>query len=88
MRLNDRTLGFVINFLLGVAWAAVLIGAASSFFSFYHTSFLFAVLSALMGTLPGMAAILVLEHIITGKERLSELQKQTELLKELVEQNK
>ncbi len=84
MRLNDRTLGFVINFLLGVAWAFVLIGAVSSFFSFYHTSMLFAVVSALIGTLPGLVAILLLEHIITAKEKLAELKKQTALLEELV----
>ena len=84
MRLNDRTLGFVINFLLGVAWAFVLIGAVSSFFSFYHTSMLLAVVSALIGTLPGLVAILLLEHIITAKEKLAELKKQTALLEELV----
>ena len=84
MRLNDKTLGFVINFLLGVAWAFVLIGAVSSFLSFYQTSILFATVSALIGTLPGLVAILLLEHVITGKEKLAELKKQTILLEELI----
>jgi uncharacterized membrane protein required for colicin V production len=84
MRLTDRTLGFVINFLLGVAWAIVLIGAVSSFLSFYHTSILFAVVSGLIGTLPGMVAILLLEHIITSKEKLVELKKQTFLLEKIL----
>ena len=84
MRLTDRTLGFVINFLLGVAWAFVLIGAVSSFFSFYQTGILFATVSALIGTLPGLVAILVLEHVITSKEKLAELKKQTILLEELI----
>jgi len=88
MRLNDKTLGFVINFLLGVAWAFVLIGAVSSFLSFYQTSILFAMVSALIGTLPGLVAILLLEHVITGKEKLSELKKQTILLEELIELSK
>ncbi|AKF25213.1 hypothetical protein YH65_07250 [Sulfurovum lithotrophicum] len=83
MRLTDKTLGFVINFLLGVAWAFVLIGAVSSFYSFYQTSIFFAIVSALIGALPGLAAILVLEHIITGKEKLAELRKQTKLLEEI-----
>ena len=87
MRLTDKTLGFVINFLLGVAWASVLIGAVSSFFSFYHTSILFAIVSGLVGALPGMAAILLLEHIITGKEKLSELKKQTFLLEKILHKN-
>ena len=77
MRLTNKTLGFVINFLLGVAWAFVLIGAVSSFFSFYHTNIFFAIVSALIGTLPGLVAVLLLEHIITSKEKLAELKKQT-----------
>ena len=84
MRLENKTLGFVINFLLGVAWAAVLIGAVTSFLSFYHNSFFFAVISALVGALPGLIAVLFLEHIITNKEQYSELKKQTKLLEELL----
>ena len=85
MRLTDKTLGFVINFLLGVAWAFVVIGAVSSFFSFYDASILFALVSALIGALPGLVAILILEHIITSKEKLAELKKQTILLEELID---
>lgn len=84
MRLTNKTLGFVINFLLGVAWAFVLIGAVSSS-SFYQTSILFALLSALIGALPSLVAILLLEHIITSKEKLAELKKQTILLEELID---
>jgi len=86
MRLEDRSLGFIINFLLGVAWAAVLIGAVSSFLSFYHVSFFFALVSSFIGALPGMIGILLLEHIITNKEQQEELKKQTKLLQQLVAQ--
>ena len=84
MRLKDRSLGFVINFLLGVAWAAVLIGAVTSFLSFYSTNLLFAIISAFIAALPGLIGILLLEHIITNKEKHEELKKQTQLLEELV----
>jgi uncharacterized membrane protein YeaQ/YmgE (transglycosylase-associated protein family) len=84
MRLEDRSLGFVVNFLLGVAWAFVLIGAVTSFLTFYSTSWFFAIVSALIGTLPGLIAVLLLEHIITNKEKYEELKKQTQLLEELV----
>ena len=84
MRLEDRSLGFVINFLLGVAWAFVLIGAVTSFLTFYSISWFFAIVSALIGTLPGLIAVLLLEHIITNKEKYEELKKQTQLLEELV----
>lgn len=80
MRLKGRYLGFVVNFLLGVAWAAVLIGAVNSFLFFYQNSFFFAIVSAFVATLPGLTAVLLLEHIITTKEQHLELKKQTKLL--------
>jgi len=84
MRLQARSLGFVVNFLLGTAWAFVLIGAVTSFLSFYHDSFFFAFVSALVGALPGLIAVLLLEHIITNKEKHFELKKQTKLLEEMM----
>ncbi len=86
MRLKDSSLGFVVNFLLGVAWAAVLIGAVISFLSFYHNSFFFAIISIFVGALPGMVAVLILEHIITNKEKHLELKKQTKLLEEILKE--
>jgi zinc transporter ZupT len=86
MRLQNGPLSFVVNFLLGVAWAAVLLGAVTSFLSFYQVSIFLAIVSAFMGALPGMMLVLVLEHIITAKERYLELKKQTELLEKLVKQ--
>lgn len=84
MRLKDKPLGFILNFLLGVAWAAVLLGAITSFLSFYQDSLLFAIISAFIGALPGTVAILLLEHIITSKEKYLELKKQTALLEKLL----
>ena len=85
MRLEDKSLSFVINFLLGIAWGTVLLGALTSFFSFYEDSFFFALLSGLVGAVPGMLAILFIEHIITSKEKHLELKKQTKLLEQLLE---
>ena len=88
MRLSDKKLGFIINFLLGAAWAFVFIGAITSFFTFYASSLLTAIIAACIGALPGMVAVLFLEYIITSKEKYAELQKQTKLLEELVEFSK
>jgi len=88
MRLTDKSLGFIINFLLGVAWAAVLIGAITPFLTFHNNNFFFALVSACIGILPGMIAILLLEYIIINKEKYEELQKQTKLLQELIEKKK
>jgi len=86
MRLKDSSLGFIVNFLLGVAWAAVLIGAITSFLSFYSTSLLFAIVSSFIGALPGLISILLLEYIITNKEKHEELKKQTRLLQQILDQ--
>ena len=85
MRLEDTSLSFVVNFLLGVSWASVIIGAVTSFLSFYNDSFLFALLSAFVGAIPGMVAVLLLELVITSKEKHLELKKQTKLLQQLLE---
>lgn len=84
MRLQNGPLSFVVNFLLGVAWAAVLLGAVTSFLAFYHDSFFLAFISAFIGALPGLVSVLLLEHIITGKENHFELKKQTALLEKLL----
>jgi hypothetical protein len=85
MRLKEKPLGFVINFFLGIAWASVLIGVVTPFFSFVHFGLFDTFISAVIGALPGLVAILLLEHIITIKEKHYELKKQTRLLEELLE---
>ena len=85
MRLEDKSLSFVVNFLLGVAWASVIIGVVTSFLSFYNDSILFALISAFVGAIPGLVAVLLLELVITNKEKHLELKKQTALLKQLLE---
>ena len=86
MRLQNGPLSFAVNFLLGVAWASVLLGAVTSFLVFYHDNLLLALVSAFMGALPGLISVLLLEHIITAKERHLELKKQTALLEKLLSQ--
>jgi len=83
MRLGNRPLGFVINFLLGAAWGMVFLGALSFFLSLYHDSIIAALLYAIIGAVPGLVGVLLLEHIITNKEKLVELKKQTRLLERM-----
>ena len=88
MRLKDLSLSFVVNFLLGVAWATAIIGVATAFLSNYSDSFLFAIVSAFVAMLPGLVGVLFIEHFITSKEKHAELQKQTRLLEKLIEKSK
>jgi len=86
MRLKGTSLSFVINFLLGVAWATVFIGAVSTFLSFYSQSFLLAFVAALFAIVPGMIGVLLLEYFIVSRDKYIELQKQTVLLQKILEQ--
>ncbi len=87
MRIKRSTLGLLVNFLLGAAWAFVLIGALFTFFFFYQYSLLDAILMTFLGALPGLFFVIVLEYIIVGMQRLEELKKQTVLLEKLIDQN-
>ncbi len=88
MRLGRSALGLVVNFLLGVAWAMVLIGALYTFFSYFRYSLVEAVFVSFLGALPGLFFVIVLEYLIIGIEKLEEMKKQTALLEKLVEQNR
>ena len=83
MRLNDRYLGFVVNFLLGSAWAFALIGAITLFLFYIHSSFILAIGAFFLGAIPGFLLILFLENIITNKQKHDELKKHTALLEEM-----
>ena len=84
MRLRRSILGMLVNFLLGVAWAFVLIGAVYTFLSFYQYSLIDAFLMTFFGALPGLFFVIILEYVIVGIERLEEMKKQTRLLEKLV----
>jgi len=86
MRLGSNILSFVVSFLLGVAWATVLIGAVSTFLSFCSQSFLYAIIAAVIAMLPGMIGVLLLEYFIVSRDKHTELQKQTALLQKILEQ--
>jgi len=85
MRLDNSILSFIINFLLGIAWASVFIGAVSSSLSYYYSDgIVLAGISFFIGAIPGLIGVLLLEVLILQKEKHFELKKQTSLLEELV----
>ncbi len=88
MRLQTSTLSRVINFLLGVAWASLLLGAFYIFLSYYRFSLVDAIFLSFLGSLPGLFFVVVLEYLIVGLQQYEETKKQTKLLEELLEQTK
>ena len=86
MRLSPRYLNLIINFLLGTAWAFVLIGAITSFFSTHHIGFILSLISFIVGMVPGLIMVILLEFIIVYFNKYEEIKKQTKLLEKLLEQ--
>ena len=86
MVLKERSINLVANFLLGIAWAFVVIGAITSFVTNISSGVILALIFAIIGMLPGMVAILFIEHFFTAKAAYYEQQKQTRLLQKLIEQ--
>jgi len=87
MRLSLRYLNLIINFLLGTAWASVLIGAVTSFLSTYHIGFLLSFVSFFIGMIPGLLGVILIEYLIISFNKYEELQKQTKLLEEIAKNN-
>jgi hypothetical protein len=78
-------LSLLINFLLGVSWGFALIGASILFINFLQVGIVYAIFGALIGALPFLFLVVILEYIILKQNILSELKKQTKLLEELKE---
>ena len=81
MRLSPKYLSLIINFLLGTAWAFVLIGAISSYLSVNHVGFIFAIASFVVGMVPGLLMVVAIEYIISGFNKHEEIKQLLEELK-------
>ncbi len=85
MRLPSKTLAFLLNLLLGGAWAFVFIGALSALYHYADINWFYALASALIWSFPGLFAVVFLEYLLRGFERNEAIREQTRLLKEIRE---
>jgi hypothetical protein len=88
MQLERSTLVRLISFLLGVAWAFVMLGITFTFLSYFKVSIIDSLLFSFLGSLPGLFFVVVLEYILVGLQRFEEIKKQTNLLEEIVDKNR
>ena len=84
MKLSSPLLSFLLNYLLGAAWAFSIAGAIITFYLYMDISLFFAFFSALLATLPGLLFVLFIEYFFMKQEHLYELQKQSRLIEELL----
>ncbi|WP_345974564.1 hypothetical protein [Sulfurimonas sp. HSL3-7] len=73
----------IISFLLGISWAFIVLGAYIVFKIFLFMGVGSALFFAILYIILGLFFILLLETMLTYKERLNESKKQTELLEDI-----
>jgi len=88
MRLSSKTLAFLLNLLLGGSWALAFIGALNAILHHAVNGWLYAIASAIIWALPGLAGVVVLEYLLRGFERNEELRRQTRILQEILDELK
>jgi len=86
MRLQRSKLSFLINFLLGVAWALVILSLVLTIKNYMFLGFAISLVIGFLASLPSLLLVVILEYVLTGEEKLDEMKKQTKLLEELVAQ--
>ncbi|MCJ7764986.1 MAG: hypothetical protein MUP09_03500 [Thiovulaceae bacterium] len=73
----------ILSFLLGISWTFIVLGAYIVFKIFLFMGVGSALFFSILYIILGLFFILLLEMMLTYKERLAESKKQTELLEEI-----
>ncbi len=73
----------IISFLLGTSWAFIVLGAFIIFKIFLFMGVGSALFFTILYIILGLFFVLLLETMLTYKERLAESKKQTQLLEEI-----
>lgn len=73
----------IISFLLGISWAFIVLGAFITFKLFLFMGVATALFLAILYIIFGLFLVLLLETMLTYRERLDESKKQTQLLQEI-----
>ena len=86
MTLKQSFFEKLLSLLLGAAWALVVVGATTFFFSLYHSGIIIALLGAFLGALVGLFFVVLFEIAQIQVDKLKELKKQTQLLQLLTKE--
>ena len=84
MKLSTPLLSLLVNFLLGASWAFAFLGATTLFFLLLNVGIFYSLFGSLLGAIPGLFMVLLIEYFLMRQEKLNELKKHTKLLEELV----
>ncbi len=84
--MNKNLLSFIVNLLQGASWALAVLLSTYLFIHTYHYGLLAAAILAFFGVLIGLFFVALFELINIQMKKLSEIQKHTELLKEILKE--
>ena len=84
--MNRNITSFLVSLLQGASWALAILLSTYFFTHFYHYGIVIAVVLAFFGVLVGLFFVVFFELINIELRKLSEIQKQTELLKEILKE--
>jgi len=73
----------IASFLLGLSWAFIVFGAYITFKTFFFMGVISALFFSAVYVVFGLFLILLLETMLSYKERLAETKRQTKLLEEI-----
>ncbi|WP_201353033.1 hypothetical protein [Hydrogenimonas urashimensis] len=73
----------LVSFLLGAAWAVVLLGALFLFWSFLPFGIFIAIMAGIVGSLFGLLCVVLLEVAALQFDKYRELKHQTRLLEQI-----
>jgi len=73
----------IVSFLLGAAWAVVLLGIVLLFWSFLPFGLVVAVMAGLVGSLLGLFLVVMLEVVALQFDKHREMKRQTHLLEKI-----
>jgi len=73
----------IISFLLGISWAFIALGAFITFKIFLFMGVATALFLSILYIIAGLFIVLLLETMLSYRERLDESKKQTQLLQEI-----
>ena len=75
----------IINFLLGASWAFVIVGALLTFKVFFTLGVGLSLFLTILFIFLSLFVVILIDSFVVNRQKLYEIQKQTKLLEDLVQ---
>jgi len=82
--MNKRIVQNILDFLLGVSWAIIVLGAFLFFIIFSSFGLIASIIAAFFGMIFGFILVIIFESVRVLFESYEEIKKQNSLLKDII----